>query len=813
MSSPLNSPPNSLSCDRNNYVHLGLCALVVIAGLAAYSNSFTGAFIFDDDVHIRNNPAIEAFWTAWPNTSEVRSSLGLRRPVAHLTLAVNYALGGLSTTGYHVFNVTVHLLSSLALFGLVRGTLRLPQFESTYGKRAPYLAFAAAIIWTVHPLGTQSVTYVIQRCESLMGLCYLASLYFTMRGSQSSRSLGWYAAAVVVLCIGMGTKEVMATAPMVILLYDRVFLSDSWRNMLSRRWGLYLAFSIPLVRMGMAVVPAFNPNREAGTIGFSQQSISSWDYLSSQPGVILHYLHLTFWPNTLSLDYAWPVAQSPASIYLPGALIVALLLASIVALRCCPSIGFLGLAFFIILAPTSSFVPFTDLAVEHRMYLPLAGVVVLMVLACDSLVQRYVRDAQARRVFTVAALVVVVIPLGLRTIDRNRDYQDPVVMWQDVVRVVPKNVRAHVNLGASLVTQDRLSEATSAFEQALTIKPDYVNALTNLGDAWERQGELERAAKSLQKALRLRPDIDEVHNRLGIVLMGLGNLEGAAAAFERAVELQPENVEALNNLGILLMQRGELAEAIDRFDAVLIVRPENVDAQSNLGLAHSRRGDWEQAVAHYEQAIRIDPELAVARSNLGAVLQQQGNLSAAATHLREAIRIQPELADAHNNLGVVVQQQGDLREAAASFEEALRLKPDDPGIRFRLAVVLDRLGDAREAVGHLRQMISTEPVYFPAALRLVWILAASVDSTVRNGPEAVSLGEQLAAATDGENPAVLDVLAAAYAEAGRWNEATAAAGRALELATAAGQGALGGQIEARLRLFEQQKPFRSPVVE
>ena len=143
---------NPQPCDRNNFIPLGLCALIVLAGLIAYSNSFSGVFVFDDEVQIIKNPAIGSFWPGWPTASEVRSSLGRRRPVAHLTLAVNYALGGFNPTGYHVFNLAVHLLSGLALFGLVRRTLQLPQFDATFGKRASYLAFAAAVVWTVHPL-------------------------------------------------------------------------------------------------------------------------------------------------------------------------------------------------------------------------------------------------------------------------------------------------------------------------------------------------------------------------------------------------------------------------------------------------------------------------------------------------------------------------------------------------------------------------------------------------------------------------------------------------------------------------------------
>ncbi len=185
----------------------------------------------------------------------------------------------------------------------------------------------------------------------------------------------------------------------------------------------------------------------------------------------------------------------------------------------------------------------------------------------------------------------------------------------------------------------------------------------------------------------------------------------------------------------------------------------------------------------------------------------------AAESFNRALEIRPDYVEALINLGVVHQQQGELREAASSYENALRLKPDDPGIRYRLAVVLEQLGNPGQAVDHLRQMISTDPVYYTAAVKLIRILTASRDPAIRNRPGAVNLAEQLAAATRQEDPVVLDVLAAAYAEMGRWDEALATARRAIELATAAGQKELSEQIEIRRRLYEQRTPFRDSTID
>ena len=365
MNAPLGSPPSSPLnpplCDRKYLVPWGLCALVVLAGLAAYSNSFTGVFIFDDERVIVDNDAIRSLWPVGPLLTDAS------RPVATLTLAVNYFFGELDVFGYHLVNLAIHLMAGLVLFGLVRRTLMLVPRYSTQRMVPDGLAFAVSIIWLVHPLGTESVTYIVQRSESLMSLFYLLCLYSVLRGSGAERSWPWYVAATMACWLGMGTKQVMVTAPLVVLLYDRVFLATSWKEILRRRWAVYVSFAPALVWL-VASTFLTTTRTERVSAGFGMLQISSLDYLGTQGGVILHYLRLAFWPDRLCLDYAWPVAERPLAILLPGAVVAVLVVASIVALRSHPRLGFLGLSFFLILAPTSSIMPINELAFEHRMW-------------------------------------------------------------------------------------------------------------------------------------------------------------------------------------------------------------------------------------------------------------------------------------------------------------------------------------------------------------------------------------------------------------------------------------------------------------
>ena len=597
------SPENNLLGVGTSSGRVVLALLLCAAGFAAYAPSLHAPFVFDDERTILRNPAIEYFWP-----TDVRSSLGRRRPVGHMTLAINYALGGSSPTGYHVFNLAVHLSAGLLLFGLVRRTLLLPRLRGSYAESASRLAFAVALIWLVHPLATQGVTYIIQRCESMMAMFYLACLVCVLRGSQSLRpaSWAWYTAALTALSLGMGTKEVMFTAPVVIILFDRVFLSETWRDVFRRRWGFYGLCLIPMVRLGMAVSPAMKPGGKPGTIGFHNPLMSSWDYLSSQPGVILHYLRLSFWPHPQSLDYAWRVADDKVSIYVLGAVVVGLVLASFWALRYRPTVGFVGLAFFIVLAPTSSFVPYSDLAFEHRMYLPLVAVVVLAVFGFHTLAGRFLPNERTRTMVSTAVLLLVAGALLAGTIRRNEQYNHPIEMWQDVVANAPHNARAFTILAGEYRKRGEFDAAIENFEKSIRIEPN-ANTYHQLGNLYKQKKDIVTAEKYYRLAISIRPDFAESYVELGRIRQDQGQLEEAEALLRKAVELKPKLFRAVAVLGLVLEAREKLDDAVEQYLRALELEPRNAQVHLQLGIVRQSQGKHSEATAHYERSLEIDP--------------------------------------------------------------------------------------------------------------------------------------------------------------------------------------------------------------
>jgi Flp pilus assembly protein TadD len=559
--------------------------VLIVAGLLAYHNSFTGPFIFDDAPSIRENPTIRHLWPIWRPLSPPRWATVDGRPIVNLSLAINYALGGLDVRGYHVLNLTIHILAGLTLFGIVRRTLLQPRLRERFGAVANELALAVAVLWTVHPLQTESVTYVIQRCESLMGLFCLLTLYCFIRGAESPRPHVWYGLCLTACALGMASKEVMVAAPLIVLLYDWVFVASSFRELWRRRAALYVGLAATWLILAVLVVTTPHANTGLGIRG-----LTPWDYLKTEAGVIVYYLRLCFWPHPLVIDYFdWPIARSLKDGLVPGIVVAGLLGATAWAFRHRPRLAFLGACFFLILAPTSSILPsLGEVAAERRMYLPLAAVVTMVVIGIHAWAGR-----QSLPVFLGLA-----VGLGFLTVQRNQDYRSEIAIWADTVAKRPENPRAHSNLGNPLLDAGREREALEHYEQALRIKPDYALAHYDLGLMLWRAGKTREAVEHWEQALRLEPDLAAAHYTLGVALIQAGQTNEAMQHWEQTVRIDPDDAEAHNDLGSALLIAGRIPEAIKHYEQALRIRPDYAEAHRNLGLALEQMGRIEAATGH-----------------------------------------------------------------------------------------------------------------------------------------------------------------------------------------------------------------------
>jgi len=593
--------------------------LIPAAALLAYANSLSGPFIFYDLPWIEANPHIRHFWPLWNALQPPQGAPGTGRPVVCLTLALNYAVSGLAPWSYHVANLAIHAFAALVLFGIVRRTLQGPRLHDRFGTQANGLAAAVAVCWAVHPLQTESVTYIIQRTESLMGLFLLLTLYCVIRGHHAPRRSRWYAAAVFCCALGMGSKEGMVIAPLIVLLYARIFLAASWAELWKQRSALHAGLAATwLILISLIIVNQARGGR--GLIG--SPGVSSWRYAQNQFGAIAHYLHLTFWPDTLCLDYGWQVSSLPRSWVAVGVMLAVWLVAATGwALANAAPVGFLGAWFFLTLAPTSSVVPIRDMVADRRMYLPLAAVVTLTVIAAwNGLSTLSRRFKLTPTTLGWAFFALVAGALAWRTAQRNYDYHSEIAIWTDTSRQRPQNGRAWSNLGLSYFKAGRFDSAVACLQRAIELLPTYAlaraTAYTNLANVRFAQGRYSESITHLSEALRLNPYNADAHNDLACALQQLGDREQAMVHFRTAIRLQPDHALAHYNMSLLLTDLGDFYEALRELQTARRLLPDRPEIPFKLGVLLSNHGRYSEACANFTEALRLKPDFEQARQYL-----------------------------------------------------------------------------------------------------------------------------------------------------------------------------------------------------
>lgn len=629
-------------------LNLLACAVIALVGLLAYSNSYAAPFVFDGTALVRDNPLLRSLWPPWALLS------GSNRPVVLLSFAVNYAIGGTSVWGFHVVNLAIHIAAGVVLFGIVRRTLCQGDLATRYGRAAWGLALATALLWTVHPLQTQSVTYLYQRFESLMGLLYLLTLYCFIRAQASRRAGWWYVASALCCVLAVGSKEVAVTAPLVVLWYDRAFLASSWREVWQVHRWYYLGFAAAFGLVALIMITHWACYPGGGVLVV--EGVSPWEYARSQPGVVLHYLRLCFWPQGQCLDYGWPIARTAIEIVPPLAVLGVMLAATVWCVFRRPALGFLGGAFFLILAPTSSVAPIVDLAYEHRMYLSLGAVAMLAVLGAYELSERWAASRgwtlARRRTVQLGALAATVLMLACATYARNEAYAREATLWADVVRKAPHHARGHYNLACSLEAEGELGEAKRHYERAIELAPDDATSHNNLANLLA-EAEPEAAIAHYLRAIEANPRFAAAHDNLAGTLARLGRAAEAEQHCREALAIDRNYAPAHIHLGSLLTERDPKA-ALCHLETAIRLQPESAEAHNNLAnllTASQPRA----AIGHYQTALQLQPDYADAHYNLANLLIAQNRLSPAVAHLREALRIRPGWELATQNLKILLE--------------------------------------------------------------------------------------------------------------------------------------------------------------
>ncbi|MGD8993526.1 MAG: tetratricopeptide repeat protein [Desulfobacterales bacterium] len=621
---------------------LSFLTLVIIVA-AIYVNTLGVPFVFDDVPNIKHNPHITH--TRFSSDGLLRAGFESpmsSRPVAYISFGLNYYFGGYNVFGYHVVNIVIHLITGFLLFVFVQTTLLL-SLQTTGDGCGPkpsaavsvpargwrslepsWVSFWTAALWLVHPVQTQSVTYIVQRMNSMATLFFVLSLLLYARGrisqKQGANASGrtraqpymWFGGSLLGGLLALGSKEIAATLPFFIFLYEWYFFQDLSRLWLKRYWIWVVVIPIIFVLV-VAIYLGAHPWDKI-LASYAGRDFTPLQRVLTEFRVVIFYLSLLLWPHPsrLNLEHDFTLSYSlfdPVTTALSLGLLLGLLVLGVVLAPRQRILSFCLLWFLGNLVIESSVIGL-ELVFEHRLYMPS----MFMILAVVMLFCRYVRH----RWLQAMLLAAVVMAGALGTFERNKVWQDEVTLLRDCIAKSPRKARSYYNLGIALAERGHADEAIKHYRAALQINPGYAAVHTNLGIELYRLGKEDEALDHYAKALEINPDFENAHIQLGVALAGTGRIADAIYHYMEALRINPASADAQNNLGNIYLKQGRLEKAMQHYAQVIKLNPEHAAAFNNMGVVMFQLEKFDRAIVLFKEAVRINPNFNDARNNLAS---------------------------------------------------------------------------------------------------------------------------------------------------------------------------------------------------
>lgn len=660
--------------EHNQFIQKILSVLAItILGVMVYANTLHYPFLADDLTTVVQNPSIRNL--AAPQAF-ARISTPPSRLTVFLSFAFNYQLNQLDTPGYHIFNIILHVVNALLVWRLVLLLFKVTKlYLDDLAIHKYWIALFSALIFLLHPVQTQSVTYISQRATLLAAFFYLAALCFYLNGRLKEKGGKRFLMLAAMTALGgMFTHPVTMTLPLLIILMEFIFFKSEKAGT-----GVQKDFKIQhlfLILGFTLIIPAFYRFGYEDILGrklislshdLTEETVTGLNYFLTQPRVIVTYLKAIFFPLHLNFDYDFMLSKSLLDVPVLSSLGVLLFLFVLACRFYSTSIlFFFGVAwFYLTLSVESTMIPWPNVISESRIYLPLVGISLGCVAGFFSL--------SKRQIFNKIVLGILISLLCVLTVQRNTVYRSGVDLWSDVIRKSPAKVRAYNNLGLAYLGEGELKKAAENFEKAVSMNPRYAKAYFNRGRLYQRQGEGSQALDLFEKALSIDEGNPVYLNGRGENHLSRGLLDKAFSDFNRAIERNRNFAEAYNNRGKVHLAKGEWFLALADVTKAILINPYFDDAYNNRGLVYRSSEKYKDAVQEFTLALEINPANGAALNNRGLMYMDQKLYDQALSDFNRALQFSDQQARVINNRGLVYERTGRLDQALNDYSQAIAL--------------------------------------------------------------------------------------------------------------------------------------------
>jgi tetratricopeptide (TPR) repeat protein len=722
-----------------------------ILGFVIYSNSFSNSFHFDDFSFIYGNDAIKkimdfkAIWYYWPS-----------RFFGIFSFAINYQVGQFAVFGYHLFNLVLHILTTTLVFIFTILTFSTPLMrDKEISKCKGILAFFAAAIFLSHPVQTQAVNYIFQRVTILATFFYLTSLCLYIQSMflikiKRRVAIFCYGLSLVAALMGMFTKEIVFTLPVMILFYDFCFLRSDDR----RGWK----YSIPFLAM-LPVIPltAFLQTLSflapSASIEIHRFLVSSFSNIVlnflTQCKVIMTYLRLLVLPFNQNLDYdyflvriLWDIPAIVSFCFLSVVFVIAMRIFSKFRL-----LAFSIFWFFITLAVEATFIPMIDLINEHRLYLPMVGVSIFIVSILYYLLGR-------RKIrLIVVVLLFVVFFCSLLSYGRNKVWKDEISLWSDVIGKSPKKLRPYNERGLAYFDKGEYDKALIDLTQAVKLNRNYADGFYNRGKVYQKKKEYGKAILDYTEAIKIEPGYAGAYINRGLVYYSSKEYENAILDFKQAIEANPLEIEAYFNLAYLYSKLDKKMEAVALCKEILRINSTDTETYYKLGCLYKDIGSKYEALVMFKKAIELDEKYTQAYSGLASIYASEGDNENLISLYKKAIVNKLNYFNAYYNIGNLCKDAGKYKEAILLYQKAIEINPDSVEGNLELGSLYCTIGMSKKAIKFFKKVIELYPDLNVAYnnLALAYYYDKKYDLAVKFCNRAIEFGYKV-------SPKLLDML-------------------------------------------------------